>query len=144
MSVFALDPKIKATVKKHLLSGGDMELTPIKNKSVAQTNTVYSHPRPEPAVHQAHIGTNGSCGEQEPLLTDKFEEGERLQWEPLSSNEKFTKPKGPPKFEAFMMTGEHILNISRMPQTNLLPKQQKKVRIPVILRVSVLCLFVFY
>lgn len=100
----------------------------VRSKQGAVTTTVSSHSRPEPTVHQSHGRTNGSCPEREPLLADHFEEQERLQWEPLSSNENFTKPKGPPKFEAYMMTGEHILNISRMPQTSLLPKQQKKVR----------------
>lgn len=96
----------------------------------AHTNTVFSHQRPEVASHQqTHARTNGSCPEQDPLLCDNFEEEERLQWEPLS-NDKFNKPKGRPKFEAFMMTGEHILNVSRMPQqTSFLPKQQKKVNI---------------
>nr|CAH7743277.1 unnamed protein product [Callosobruchus chinensis] len=62
------------------------------------------------------------------------ERNERLQWQPLSSNEaNNTKPvsqqqQQQPKFEAYMMTGEHILNISRIPQTTaaILPKQQKK------------------
>lgn len=88
-----------------------------------------SHPRPEPAIHQSHGRANGSCQEKEPLLQDHFEEQERLQWEPLGNNENFTKTKGVPKFEAYMMTGEHILNISRVPQTSLIPKQQKKVSV---------------
>lgn len=101
----------------------------IHNTKGAHTNTVYSHQRPEPNTQQQQTNntrTNGSCPEQEPLLSDKFEEEERLQWEPLSSD-KFSKPKGIPKFEAYMMTGEHILNISRIPQSTFLPKQQKKV-----------------
>ena len=82
--------------------------------------------RPGPAVHQSHVRTNGSCPEQEPLLEHDNEENERLQWEPLAATE---KTKGKPKFEAYMMTGEHILNISRMPQTaSIIPKQQKKVK----------------
>lgn len=99
----------------------------VRNKLGPLTTTVTSHPRPEPAIHQSYNRTNGSCPEKEPLLPDHFEEQDRLQWEPLASNENFSKPKGPPKFEAYMMTGEHILNISRMPQTSLIPKQQKKV-----------------
>lgn len=97
----------------------------MRNNLSAITTTVSSHPRPEPAIHQSR--TNGSCPEKEPLLADHFEEQERLQWEPLGTNENFSKSKGPPKFEAYMMTGEHILNISRVPQTSLIPKQQKKV-----------------
>nr|CAD7268713.1 unnamed protein product [Timema shepardi] len=50
-----------------------------------------------------------------------------LQWEPLSANDKFSRPR-PPRFEAFMMTGDLILNLSRQQQTpGLLPKHQKKV-----------------
>lgn len=99
----------------------------------ALTNTVYAHQRPEPAIHQTHAGTNGSCPEQEPLLTagvgvGRFEDEERLQWEPLLANDAgATKSKGhQPKFEAFTMTGEYIINISRT-QQSLIPKQQKKV-----------------
>lgn len=123
-----VDPKIKATLKKHLQCGSDVDMAAIHNTKGAHTHTVYSHQRPEPTTHQQtnNSRTNGSCPEQEPLLSDKFEEEERLQWEPLSSD-KFSKSKGQPKFEAYMMTGEHILNISRMPQTNFVPKQQKKV-----------------
>lgn len=119
------DPKIKATVRKHLLSpSGDVDMLGIRSKS-GLTNTVYSHQRPEPAVHQPHVRTNGTCSsEEEGLLAEHNEEDERLQWEPLSTD--IYKPKGPPKFEAYMMTGEHILNISRTQQINLLPKQQKK------------------
>lgn len=107
-----------------------------RSLGTAVTTTVSSHPRPEPAVHQITSShgrsTNGnSCPEKEPLLggdtydqQEQDEERDRLHWEPLGGYE---KPKGPPKFEAYMMTGEHILNISRMPQTSLIPKQQKKV-----------------
>lgn len=121
------DPKLKATLRKHLQCGGDVEMAAIHNTKTTHTN--YSHQWPDITTHpQSNSRTNGSCGaEQEPLLTDKFEEEERLQWEPLS-NVKFNKQKGPPKFEAYLMTGEHILNISRMPRSNFLPKQQKKVQ----------------
>lgn len=91
------------------------------------TTTVFTHQRPEPAVHQSHVRTNGSYNEQQPLLTEYREDEERLQWEPLFNNESQTNKRNTPKFEAFMMTGEHILNISRKPQTNIVPKQQKKV-----------------
>ncbi|KAJ8948377.1 hypothetical protein NQ314_008416 [Rhamnusium bicolor] len=119
--IILLDPKIKTTVRKHLLSvsgGGDSD----KTTKIPGVH-INSAPRPEPAVHKAHhqhdrFGTtNGSCAEQEPLLghhQEVPEENERLQWQPLAANE---KTKGQPKFEAYMMTGEHILNISRMPQT---------------------------
>lgn len=57
---------------------------------------------------------------------DSFEESERLQWEPLLGSDKFSRPR--PRFEAFMMTGDLILNLSRTQQScGLLPKHQKKV-----------------
>lgn len=113
--------------------------TPSNSFGTVVTTTISSHPRPEPAVHQNSTNhgssTNGNnCPEKEPLLgSDQYDQPEqeqkqknnRLHWEPLGSG--CDKPKGPPKFEAYMMTGEHILNISRMPQTTLILKQQKKV-----------------
>nr|CAH7743273.1 unnamed protein product [Callosobruchus chinensis] len=161
------DPKIKASVCKHLLNsvgsgggpaagsgGGDSGVvTPEKPPSKIPV-AIHSNMRPEPAVHrptvnnnqsplqQRHLDgtTNGSCTEQEPQVINsqqkcrQAERNERLQWQPLSSNEaNNTKPvsqqqQQQPKFEAYMMTGEHILNISRIPQTTaaILPKQQKK------------------
>ncbi|XP_031333288.1 uncharacterized protein LOC116163485 isoform X6 [Photinus pyralis] len=118
------DPKVKTIIKKHLLSpSADVDLMDIRSKG-SFTN-VYRNTRPEPAVHQPNVRANGTCSaEEEALLADHFQEDERLQWEPLASE--IYKPKGPPKFEAYMMTGEHILNISRTQQINLLPKQQKK------------------
>lgn len=92
----------------------------------AHTNTVYSHNRPEPAVHQSHVNTNGSCPEQEPLLSNCLEDENRLQWEPLSTGKNAKQKVEPPKFEAFTMTGEYIINISR-PHQSIVPKQQKKV-----------------
>ncbi|KRT83321.1 Pleckstrin homology domain containing protein [Oryctes borbonicus] len=144
------DPKIKANLRKHLLSHGDSDMAAVHKgggggggggnigSGGALTNTVYAHQRPEPAIHQTHAGTNGSCPEQEPLLSSSgggggnvgsgnrlLDDEERLQWEPLLANNE-QKPKGQPKFEAFTMTGEYIINISRT-QQSLLPKQQKKV-----------------
>ncbi|CAH1126150.1 unnamed protein product [Ceutorhynchus assimilis] len=116
------DPKIKSTVRKHLLqsstTGGD---------HISQERSLVGSgkARPEPAVHRPHhhgrhlAATNGRLppAEHEPLLL----EHERLQGEPAPLK------MGAPKFEAYMMTGEHILNISRMPQTTtIVPKQQKK------------------
>ncbi|XP_076629899.1 exchange factor for Arf 6 isoform X7 [Colletes latitarsis] len=67
--------------------------------------------------------------ELEALLppVDSFKEEERAQWEPLSGD-KFTRQKNTPRFEAYMMTGDLMLNLSRTQQsTGLLPKHQKKV-----------------
>ncbi|XP_044005287.1 PH and SEC7 domain-containing protein-like isoform X2 [Aphidius gifuensis] len=58
---------------------------------------------------------------------DSFKEEEREQWEPLSGD-KFPRPKNTPRFEAYMMTGDLMLNLSRTQQsTGFLPKYQKKV-----------------
>ncbi|KAK0098521.1 hypothetical protein PV326_007384 [Microctonus aethiopoides] len=60
--------------------------------------------------------------------TDSFKEEERTQWEPLSGD-KFNRQKNTPRFEAYMMTGELMLNLSRTQQSSgILPKfYQKKV-----------------
>lgn len=115
-----IDPKIKSTVRKHLQTTTGGEQGPRERSPLGG-----GRPRPEPAVHKSHHGrplaaTNGRLPpEHEPLLC----EHERLQAEPPPVK------SGAPKFEAYMMTGEHILNISRMPQnTSIVPKQQKKVR----------------
>ncbi|KAI4460341.1 guanyl-nucleotide exchange factor [Holotrichia oblita] len=142
--ILSADPKIKANLRKHLLSHGDSDMAAVHKGGGggggggggALTNTVYAHQRPEPAIHQAsHAGTNGSYSEQEPLLSSSsggsnsnrllVDDEERLQWEPLLANSPDQKAKGQPKFEAFTMTGEYIINISRT-QQSLIPKQQKK------------------
>lgn len=147
--IIFVDPKIKATVRKHLLSVGDGTVDTRCGSVLGgglgnnnKSNHLNNSLRPEPAVHyhhhlhhQSHARTNGSCPEQEPLLEDDCDENERLQWEPLAANSQNYSGNGSghkssrqPKFEAYMMTGEHILNISRMPQsTSIIPKQQKKV-----------------
>ncbi|XP_048514611.1 PH and SEC7 domain-containing protein isoform X2 [Athalia rosae] len=88
-----------------------------------------------PIVTQYATRTNGSysdasgSSELEALLpqADSFKEEERAQWEPLSVD-KFNRQKNPPRFEAYMMTGDLMLNLSRTQQsTGLLPKYQKKV-----------------
>ncbi|XP_057331974.1 PH and SEC7 domain-containing protein isoform X3 [Microplitis mediator] len=87
------------------------------------------------SVNQYAKRSNGSysdasgSSEFEALLpsADSFKEEERAQWEPLSG-EKFTKQKNTPRFEAYMMTGDLMLNLSRTQQSSgLLPKYQKKV-----------------
>ncbi|XP_058805459.1 LOW QUALITY PROTEIN: PH and SEC7 domain-containing protein [Phymastichus coffea] len=88
----------------------------------------------------SHSRSNGSCSDAsassdlEALLPavrgqqhDSFLEEERLQWEPLGTD-KFAKHKNPPRFEAYMMTGDLMLNLSRTQQSSgFLPKHQKKV-----------------
>ncbi|XP_033214100.1 PH and SEC7 domain-containing protein 2 isoform X2 [Belonocnema kinseyi] len=94
-----------------------------------------SLPQNPPGVPQNAVRSNGSCSdasgssEIEALLPqfDSFKEEERAQWEPLSGD-KFGRQKNTPRFEAYMMTGDLMLNLSRTQQsTCLLPKYQKKV-----------------
>ncbi|XP_050297414.1 PH and SEC7 domain-containing protein isoform X2 [Anthonomus grandis grandis] len=123
------DPIVKLTVRKHLQTSN---LPAVENQITRERSPLTGGraARPEPAVHRSHhhgrhvaAATTGAANgrlpptEHEPLLL----EHERLQGEPP------TVKTGAPKFEAYMMTGEHILNISRMPQTtSIVPKQQKK------------------
>ncbi|XP_076677683.1 exchange factor for Arf 6 isoform X7 [Andrena cerasifolii] len=90
---------------------------------------------PTGATTQYATRSNGSysdasgSSELEALLPpiDSFKEEERAQWEPLSGD-KFTRQKNTPRFEAYMMTGDLMLNLSRTQQSSgLLPKHQKKV-----------------
>lgn len=113
--------------------------SPLSDTSNGQTGD-YQFQSPSSSPQQTT--SNGTCSyatcsELEALLptgtqggnssVDNFEEGERLQWEPLLGSDKFSRPR-PPRFEAFMMTGDLILNLSRTQQSSgLLPKHQKKV-----------------
>lgn len=90
---------------------------------------------PHAPTGASQCGSNGSysdasgSSELEALLpqADSFKEEQRTQWEPLSGD-KFNRPKNTPRFEAYMMTGDLMLNLSRTQQsTGLLPKYQKKV-----------------
>ncbi|KZC14997.1 PH and SEC7 domain-containing protein 3 [Dufourea novaeangliae] len=92
-------------------------------------------PHEPTGANQYATRSNGSysdasgSSELEALLPpiDSFKEEERAQWEPLSG-EKFNRQKNTPRFEAYMMTGDLMLNLSRTQQSSgLLPKHQKKV-----------------
>ncbi|XP_033343757.1 PH and SEC7 domain-containing protein 2 isoform X9 [Bombus vosnesenskii] len=92
-------------------------------------------PQEPTAAKQYATRSNGSysdasgSSELEALLppVDSFKEEERAQWEPLSGD-KFSRQKNTPRFEAYMMTGDLMLNLSRTQQSSgLLPKHQKKV-----------------
>ncbi|KAK3917442.1 PH and SEC7 domain-containing protein [Frankliniella fusca] len=48
-------------------------------------------------------------------------------WEPLGGPAEKLDKSGPPRFEAYMMTGDLILNLSRTQQSSVLPKHSKKV-----------------
>ncbi|KAL3276719.1 hypothetical protein HHI36_012088 [Cryptolaemus montrouzieri] len=115
------DPKIKATVQKHLLTNSD-ETENLCATKIKKYNP-NAHNRPQPSVHQSHhLNIHKSIPEKEPLLMNHGD-NDRLQWQPLSNQE--TTKKIQPKFEAYMMTGEKILNISRIPQSTALAKQRK-------------------
>ncbi|XP_046393713.1 PH and SEC7 domain-containing protein-like [Ischnura elegans] len=60
---------------------------------------------------------------------DVFAEADRMQWEPMTSGGgvKFSRP-AQPRFEAYMMTGDLILNLSRTQHgAGVLPCREKKV-----------------
>nr|CAD7444364.1 unnamed protein product [Timema bartmani] len=129
------DPGIKARVRHYLSTPQhlDEDLTEFitREQTDSQCNSVEPHQGNLSPDSNGRDDTprNGTCSELEALIppTDSFEEADRLQWEPLSANDKFSRPR-PPRFEAFMMTGDLILNLSRQQQTpGLLPKHQKKV-----------------
>ncbi|XP_030758159.1 exchange factor for Arf-6 isoform X3 [Sitophilus oryzae] len=127
------DPKIKSTVRKHLQStagGGGV----VRDRSPPGGG---HRPRPEPSSHRhhaRHAAPNGRLPpEHEPLLAESQQQHHHHHHERLQGGEQAVPPPtglgggGAPKFEAYMMTGEHILNISRMPQAGgIVPKQQKK------------------
>ncbi|XP_072759646.1 PH and SEC7 domain-containing protein isoform X2 [Anoplolepis gracilipes] len=147
------DPAVKAHVRR-LLSPGQ----PLNNeetecskailtnnpKNVASSGNVENKEfgkTPEMSADSSMpiVGTrsNGSysdaslSSELEALLppVDHFKEEERTQWEPLSA-EKFPRQKNTPRFEAYMMTGDLMLNLSRTQQSsNLLPKQHQQRKI---------------
>ncbi|XP_069680637.1 PH and SEC7 domain-containing protein isoform X3 [Periplaneta americana] len=113
--------------------------SPLSDTSNGQTGDEQFQSPSSPPQQTTSNGTcsYATCSELEALLPtgtqggsssiDSFEEGERLQWEPLLGSDKFSRPR-PPRFEAFMMTGDLILNLSRTQQSSgLLPKHQKKV-----------------
>ncbi|XP_034937537.1 PH and SEC7 domain-containing protein isoform X2 [Chelonus insularis] len=151
------DPAIKAQVKKLLSCEreiGDVESSAdscIKTKQNCKS-TVSNYAETSKKDQQDHSATqssdiqvttevsryekrNGSYNDAsgpskfEVLLqsSDNFKEEIRTQWEPLSAD-KFSRHKNTPRFEAYMMTGDLMLNLSRTQHsTGLLPKYQKKV-----------------
>lgn len=117
---------IKECVRRQLSSatGDDMSSAAVQGTvwgKKGQTSIVTSLTRTESSAES----TNGSCSELESLLPcDNYQEDDAFEWQPLNTGEKKTKPK----FEAYMMTGEHILKVSHTPQsTTLIPKHQKKI-----------------
>ncbi|XP_044756583.1 PH and SEC7 domain-containing protein isoform X1 [Coccinella septempunctata] len=110
------DPNIKASVQSRVLTKSDESESNCTSK-----NKKFSPNRPQPTVHQTHH-LNKSIPEKEPLLMNHGDH-DRLQWQPLSNQECVKKPQ--PKFEAYMMTGEKILNISKIPQSTSLAKHRR-------------------
>lgn len=143
MLFFVADPVIKACVRRQLLAAtGEETSEPMETMSQTRhrNNSHGSAPGPPVAFSEASptsrhrnssnessaLGTNGSCSELESLLPcdNHHQDDDQFQWQPLAPND---KSNSKPKFEAYMMTGEHILNLSRTPQaTSLMPKHQKK------------------
>ncbi|XP_043479328.1 PH and SEC7 domain-containing protein isoform X1 [Leptopilina heterotoma] len=106
-------------------------------KNSELTELSISLPQNPTGVQQQQnaVRSNGSCSdasgssEMDVVIPqfDNFKEEERAQWEPLSGD-KFGRQKNTPRFEAYMMTGDLMLNLSRTQQSScLLPKYQKKV-----------------
>lgn len=140
--VLFVDPVIKACVRRQLLAANGEDsielmetVTQSRTKNTSQLHATIagSNSRIESTPASRHhnlsnesaVGTNGSCSELESLLPcdNNYQEDDQFQWQPLSG-EKTNNIK--PKFEAYMMTGEHILNLSRTPQsTSLMPKHQQ-------------------
>ncbi|XP_063990262.1 PH and SEC7 domain-containing protein isoform X2 [Diachasmimorpha longicaudata] len=116
------------------LANCDEKKKKVKGRKAGSPELALGSPQAPPGAQYASR-SNGSysdasgSSEFEALLpvTDSFKEEERAQWEPLSGD-KFSRQKNTPRFEAYMMTGDLMLNLSRTQQsTGFLPKYQKKV-----------------
>ncbi|XP_011498083.1 PREDICTED: PH and SEC7 domain-containing protein 2 isoform X2 [Ceratosolen solmsi marchali] len=142
------DPDIKAHVRR-LLSPAETVSKDSEKREQRSLDILHrksSPTSPESVVdpsqqqlktnYSSHSRSNGSCSDPSgssdlevliPHQFDSFKEEERMQWEPLAAD-MFTKQKNPPRFEAYMMTGDLMLNLSRTQQSSgFLPKHQKKV-----------------
>lgn len=133
------DPVIKACVRRQLLAATGDDTSETMSQTRHRNNSHGSAPGPPVArsessptprhrnsSNESALGTNGSCSELESLLPcdNHHQDDDQFQWQPLAPNDKSISK---PKFEAYMMTGEHILNLSRTPQAaSLMPKHQKK------------------
>uniref|UniRef100_A0ABD2WS20 SEC7 domain-containing protein n=1 Tax=Trichogramma kaykai TaxID=54128 RepID=A0ABD2WS20_9HYME len=107
--------------------------------SSASPEPIISSPTPQNSTaatavattqQQQHSRSNGSCSDASDLealipAAKKNSKDEEHKWEPLGSDAS-KRPTNPPRFEAYMMTGDLMLNLSRTQQTSgLLPKQKK-------------------
>lgn len=70
---------------------------------------------------------NGSDSRKNVALGEKAGDKNEVVWEPLGGPAEKVDKSGPPRFEAYMMTGDLILNLSRTQQSSVLPKHNKKV-----------------
>lgn len=106
---------IKECVKRQLTAAGDNMSTAIQPPGWAK-KLPSSH-----KTESSAESTNGSCSELESLLPcDNYQEDDAFEWQPLNTDRTKTKPK----FEAYMMTGEHILKVSHTPASSLIPKKK--------------------
>ncbi|XP_065157162.1 PH and SEC7 domain-containing protein isoform X2 [Atheta coriaria] len=141
------DPKIKATVRQQQLHSTDGDLAGVHRTTstppvVSGLPAYQQHPlqpqqaqnRPEPLIHKTNgtdksgdqlqhnnktTTTNGNKVHHRNARHLQQHHQDELQWEPLGGEK---PPKA--KYEAYMMTGEHILNISKtQPQPIIVPKQ---------------------
>ncbi|CAB0045125.1 unnamed protein product [Trichogramma brassicae] len=107
--------------------------------SSASPEPIISSPTPQNSTaatavattqQQQHSRSNGSCSDASDLealipAAKMNSKDEEHKWEPLGSDAS-KRPTNPPRFEAYMMTGDLMLNLSRTQQTSgLLPKQKK-------------------
>lgn len=113
----SLDP----VIKRQLSAAGDNMSTAIHSANWSSKKQIVGHQHKESSAENS---TNGSCSELESLLpNDNYQEDQdAFEWQPLNTDKtKNTKPK----FEAYMMTGEHILKVSsHTPQTSLMSKKK--------------------
>ncbi|XP_014203854.2 uncharacterized protein LOC106636094 [Copidosoma floridanum] len=134
------DPAIKARVRNLLPQSDAMGEESVESgrASSGSPELVASPVAPGQGAANCHSSSrsNGSCSDGsgssdlEALIPaqqqpDNFHEEDRVQWEPLGSD-KFSRQKNPPRFEAYMMTGDLMLNLSRTPQNaGFLPNKQQ-------------------
>ncbi|XP_015127362.1 PH and SEC7 domain-containing protein 2 isoform X2 [Diachasma alloeum] len=130
-------PRVCADGRTNLGNYDEQKKKKVKGRKAGSPELALGSPQAVvPAGAQYASRSNGSysdaSGSSEfeallPVNTDSFKEEERAQWEPLSGD-KFSRQKNTPRFEAYMMTGDLMLNLSRTQQsTGFLPKYQKKV-----------------
>ncbi|XP_034245374.1 PH and SEC7 domain-containing protein-like isoform X2 [Thrips palmi] len=146
------DPVLKAKVLCHITSphaqDADDMCELISSSSSTSSSSTSSPsirsskiPRPKHSVKNSAIPTrtgssvaspvlkerNGSSSRKSAVSSEKGNDKNEVVWEPLGGPVEKPDKSGPPRFEAYMMTGDLILNLSRTQQSSVLPKHNKKV-----------------